>query len=325
MAYETGTATNHSDLFAKLKTFLTTNAALVSAGQNWSQVWSAPTGAPNMTDCVLSGPGLAGTESIMVGLSLVADVPEDSYYIAARGMTGWLPEGIGIGDHINRSSLVGMYVDSNPMTYWFVANGRRFVAVVKISTVFEAMYGGLFLPYSTPTQYPYPLFIGGSRGDVVLSPPNWRSVLSDHTHFISPSTGTFPNRDSQAWMLDPAGQWIRGYNSGNDLGSPKIGIAPEQFFDGMLVSKLGTGSNYGYDYVRQRTTQGYGGSYMLTPVTLVQQTPTDQTFGVLQGIYRVPGILNAAENIITVGGVDHLVVQNCFRAGTGDYWALALV
>ena len=33
---------------------------------------------------------------------------------------------------------------------------------------------------------------------------------------------------------------------------------------------------------------------------------------------------NAAENLITVGGVDHLVVQNVYRTSVRDYWALRL-
>ena len=40
--------------------------------------------------------------------------------------------------------------------------------------------------------------------------------------------------------------------------------------------------------------------------------------------YAVPGYANAAENIINVGGVDHLVVQDVFRTGYSDYWALKL-
>ena len=40
-------------------------------------------------------------------------------------------------------------------------------------------------------------------------------------------------------------------------------------------------------------------------------------------LYCVPGYANAVENIISVGGVDHLV--NCrdwYRTGYSDYWAL---
>lgn len=328
MAFATGTASSHTDLFAKLKTFLTTNTDLVAASQAWTNPWSAPGGAPNTTDIVLEGPGLAGGDAVLVGLSLVADVPDDSYVLYSRGMTGVVSGGVRIADHVNRSPLVGMYLDANPMTYWFVANGRRFVVVVKISTIFQAMYGGLYLPYATPTVYPYPYFIGGTRGEIAVAPLNWRSVQADHTHFVSPAAvagfGGQPNRDTGAWMLDPAANWIRCWNNGSDLGNPKIGLGPENLFDGLSASRGVTTLQYGYDNVRQRTGQCYGGDFMLSPITFVQQTPTDQTYGILDGCFRVTGMNNAAENIVTIGGVDHLVVQNAFRTGTGDYWALAL-
>ena len=47
-------------------------------------------------------------------------------------------------------------------------------------------------------------------------------------------------------------------------------------------------------------------------------------FGELDGCYHISGFNNAVENIITVDGVDHLVVQNVHRTGVEDYWALRL-
>jgi hypothetical protein len=44
----------------------------------------------------------------------------------------------------------------------------------------------------------------------------------------------------------------------------------------------------------------------------------------LEGVYHVSGFNNAAENLITGGGVDHLVVQNVYRTSVRDYWALRL-
>lgn len=317
MAYATGTATSHTDLWTKLLSFLTTNASLVSAGQAWTQVWSAT------NQVVLKGPGLAGSDNIYIGLSRVDDPTDDSYSILMRGMTGVLAGATDIGGHVNVSKAVGIYSDSQPMTYWFVANGRRFVVVLKISTVFEAMYGGLFLPYAVPTSYPYPLFVGGSRGENPSSPVSWRNTAADHTQFVSPNYNAIPVRDSCAWMLDPASDWKRCWNNGSDPGDPKIGMAPEQMFEGWGIEDNGS-SGYGYDSIRQRMAAGYDGTFPLIDISLVQASPSDQTYGILDGCYRVPGAGNSSENIITASSVDHLVVQNCFRTGTGQYWALGL-
>lgn len=318
MAFVTGTASSHTDLWTKLLSFLTSNAALVSAGQAWQQVWAVT------NQVVLKGPGLSATDNIYIGLKLVADPANDSYSIVMRGMSGVLAGATDIGGHVGVSKEVAIYTDSQPQTYWFVANGRRFVVVLKISTVFEAMYGGLFLPYAVPDSYPYPLFVGGSRGENPSSPVSWRNTAADHTQFISPHFGTLPTRDSCAWMLSPAGEWIRGWNgTGSDPGDPKVGLAPEQAFDGWSIIRDGS-NGYGYDAIRQRMAAGFDGSFPLIDISLMQAIPNDQSYGILDGCYRVPGAANSSENIITAGSVDHLVVQNCFRTGTGQYWALAL-
>jgi len=327
-AYATGTASNAAALFAALKTFLTMNSTLVAAGQQWTTAWTAPTGAPNTTDIVLKGPGTGGTDNIYVGLSLDSNIGADSYKLWLTGMTGTLLTANSISEHLLPSPPVAMYLDSNPMTYWFVASGRRFSVVVKISTVFESCYAGFFLPYAPPTTYAYPMFIGGSRGQVQTGGQDWRSTSDGHTHFVSPYTsfyGYAVNNESPAWMLDPTGQWIRCWNNGSDPGNPKVFIGPEAFGDGMGVNRT-TDANgvWGYDSVRQRMGPSFDGSYALMPITLTQQSPADQTYGILDGVYRVPGNGNSSENIITAGGVNHLVVQNAFRTSVGNYWALAL-
>ena len=317
MAYATGTASSHTDLWTKLLSFLTTNSSLVSAGQAWTQVWSVT------NQVVLKGPGLAGADNIYIGLSRVDDPANDSYSIHMRGMSGILAGATDIGGHINVSKVVGIYSDSQPMTYWFVANGRRFVVVLKISTVFQAMYGGLFLPYAVPDSYPYPLFVGGTRGENPSTPVSWRNTNADHTQFISPNYSAPTIRDSCAFMLSPAAEWLRCWNNGSDPGEPKIGIAPEQMFEGWGIEDNGS-NGYGYDSIRQKMTAAYDGTFPLIDIALVQALPSDQTYGVLHGCYRVPGAANSSENIITSGSVNHLVVQNAFRTGTGQYWALAL-
>jgi hypothetical protein len=318
-AYATGTATSHTDLFAKLKTFLTTNATLVAAGQQWTTAWTDT----DSTDVVLKGP-----DNIYVGLRLTADSGAGTYALWLNGMTGLLSSATSITEHLNPSTPVAMYLDNQPMAYWFVASGRRFSVVVKISTVFEACYAGFFLPYAPPTTYPYPMFIGASRGALQTGTQNWRSTDDGHTHFVSPYVsfyGNAINNDTPSWMLDPTGQWVRCWNNGGDPGNPKIFLGPEQFGDGLGSARTTDGNGvWGYDSIRQRMGPSFDGSFALMPITLTQQSPADQTYGILDGVYRVPGNANSSENIITASGVDHLVVQNCFRTGVGQYWALAL-
>lgn len=323
MAYETGSATDHQDLFTKLKTFLTTHADLVAASEEWAVAWEAAAGDPNPTAIVLQGPGLGGTDEVLVGLRLVEDDVNARYGIEMTGMTGLIPSATILEEHINVTPTpVVMFADSNPMTYWFVANGRRFIAVVKISTVFESMYGGLFLPYAPPTAYSYPMFIGGSCGvGGAGNALDWRSVDISHSHFPYASRYTNnPVRNTGAWMITPQGDWLQtGVN-----GELEAAIGPMNMFSGMWAQSFSNGNAYGYRDLTTRMRAAFDDTFPLTKLTLVQADPADATFGVLDGAYHTPGDGNSSENIITIGSVDHLVVQNAFRTGPGDYWALKL-
>jgi hypothetical protein len=324
MAVETGTASNAQDLYDKLIAFLTTNADLVAADQEWAVAWDSPAPDQNQSDIVLRGPGLAGQDQVYVGMRLYQDPIGDTFFIQTRGMTGVLPNGQHYSDHVNVTpNYVRMFLDVATMQYWFVANGRRFMVVVKISTNFETMYAGLFLPYATPLSYPYPFFLGGSAGPIDSDGPfNWRSEDTNHSHFAWPVNENYYSSqavDANAWLLDPAGSWKRLANSTGTAGTPCC-IGPE----------YAGGTDYfpsqWYDprWIMTRTMDAYGGDRILVPCTLIQKDPTDQTYGILDGAFRCQGVGNSAENLITVDGVDHLVVQNVYRSDFNDYWAMAL-
>lgn len=325
MAYTTGTAANHIDLWDKLLAFLTTDPALLAAGQQWTIGWRAPVGAANETDHVLIGPGMGGTDQVLVGLRRVDNVNNNSFAIYMNGMTGILPAATAFDGHVNVCRRVTMYLDQNPMRYWFVANGRRFVVVVKISTVYEAMYGGLFLPYADPLSYPYPLFIGGSGGVDFDTTYNWTNTYAGHSHFITPygNEGGAPNRSSSARMLTAAAEWLNVDNGSATAATPPLAMAPYKWgtgFGTILTDLRATG----YYNMFPKLVETLGGGFALHPVTMVQNAPDNQTFGVLDGVFHVPGENNAAENIVTANGIDHLVIQNVFRTHGMAYWALAL-
>lgn len=325
MAFITGTATDAADLWSKLLDFLQNNEDLVADGQNWDVAWEAPTGSPNETAIVLRGPGYTGTDNVYVGMQRVDRPTPDEYEIQTVGMTGFLAGATTIFEHANVSPQpVRMFIDSHAMTYWMVANGRRFVVVAKISTVFESMYAGLFLPYGDPTQYSYPLFIGGSAGirpnaDAISS---WRSTAEGHRHFMHAYENVFnPNAETSAWTLSPQGEWLRTVSTGTQ---GPVAVGPRRFHAGLDNAENTGSGRWGYRTINDRLRAGFDGSMLLTPHTLVQSIPANQTYGVLHGTFHVPGFGNSAENIVTMDGVDHLVVQDVFRTGVGEFWALAL-
>lgn len=330
MAYETGTATSARDLFNKLQTFLKTNADLVTASQEWTEVWTGTTAGVNVDDVMLSGPGLSGTSQVLIGMRLFEDVTNDRYHIRLSGATGVVPSSDAYDDHANSTPVdVYMPLDAGTMTYWFVANGNRFVVVAKISTVFESMYGGFFLPYADPVAYPYPMFIGGSAGDYdggSARVDDWRDASVAHTNFTAPRYRTGTNTyGTSAFFLNPAGLWITCTNrdSSSD-GDGRIGPITHngtwQYEDDQgAISN--TWFYPAFQYGRMR--EAYGGDFPLWAMPL-SETNGPTTYGVLDGISFTQQFGNAAENTITIGGTDHLVVQNVFRTTELDYWALKL-
>jgi hypothetical protein len=62
---------------------------------------------------------------------------------------------------------------------------------------------------------------------------------------------------------------------------------------------------------------------MLLPVNIMNRV-TRTNYGQLDGCYFVSGQSVFTEDVIQVGSVDYLVVQNVFRTGDKDYLAVQL-
>jgi hypothetical protein len=331
MASITGTAATPLALYNALIAFLTNSGLLGS--QVWSVAWNAPVGAPNLTDIILAGPGLSASEQIYVGLRLNQDALNDRYSIDLFGATGIIPSAQQVGQHVN-SSPDGkrLFLINQPMQYWFTANGRRFTITVKVSNIYESAYAGFLLPYSLPSNYSYPLFIGAMAGTVGAAIPlSWTDTTDAHRFYpagaINTITGTAYS--SPAVLLDPMGQWlpVTGFRaSGGGVG--QVGVLPYEAFTGFNLNQNATNLNdtdqYPYQSIAQRITRNFANEFNLIPYTLVQASPADQTYGVLDGIYFAPGNLQTVENVITISGTSYLVVGNAFRSGQLDFLATRL-
>lgn len=328
MAFESGTATGHIDYWNKLIAFLTTDAELVADDAEWQIVWTHPSGA--QSGVVLRGKGSSGSESIYVGLSLTIGTSTDNHRINVYGMSGFVVSATSMNQHINVSPEMRVWLDSAAMKFWFVANARRFIFVANMSTVYQAAYAGYILPYATPANYPYPVFVGGTS-NAQLSVTNWRSLNTHHAHFLFSDWNIAGSSDllrSNAYLLDPLGSWR---DCAMEV-SADVTIGPRMFrhedSDGIQrwgLARAGVmGTRFGSENIRTRTIENYGGGMTIEPVCLFQEVGSNQNFGILDGVSLCPGQGNAAENLIQIGGVDHLVLQNVWRTDVAEYWALAL-
>ena len=302
MAFSTGTATNFADFYTKLRDFLTTG---IGGAQNWTQI-AGPVGAlgqdTDVDQIVVSGPGTAGTDEILFGLRPQVNVGTDVFNLEIRGLTVWQPAAGNISQQVNPSRATVLHLWNQPMQYWFVGNGRRFIVVVRVSTVYQPAYCGFLLPYVLPSQWPYPMFAGAASGDITW---RWSQVDANHSGFFDPGLNA-------CQILLPDVVWYDVENKDNVGGG-----TTDSYNQNNLIT-------HPYRYDRIPVRENLDGTYHLEPVSVISRVPYQAQLARFQGVFRVSGFGNSAESIVQFGGVDHLVVPSTFRTQWDDYCAIAL-
>jgi len=300
MAVETGTATSYTDLLAKLKTFLTGLA---------SNPWVALKDADG--ELILQGEGLAGLDEIFVGIKTYYDAPGDYYNWRLQGYTGY-SAGLtfdtqpgAITTEVSQNYCPRLCLWNSSIPYWFIANGRRFIVIAKVSTVYQVLYMGFIRAYATPGQYPYPLAIGGSSN--AQSGNRWSIQNAVNVGACPMPVGNYAGTATLR-LRDQSGAWQGIRNN-----------------TGVLYTWPYAGSGLSAAHANPETIrEGIDGTYPLLPVILHSSSPT-QIYGELEGIFHVSGFNNAAENLVVDSGSDeHLVVQDVYRTGINNYFAVLL-
>lgn len=307
MAVEQDTATGFVDFYNRLRDFLTTDATLVGLSQEWAQI-AGNVGTLTIDDEItLQGPGLSASDEVRVNIVPVYSVVNNRYNLQMRGTPNWNPL-VAQNVQFNMSSAVYVHLWDSSMPYTIVANGRRFIFVCQVSTTVQAGYGGFILPYALPTEYPYPLAVGGTS-----STSTWDYTTTDlrHGHFVTPSNGALR-------LYGPGNTWI-------DFSNYTISSGIYQWtVPGSVVLPVGYNSSWVGDLTTLR--ECFGGDYPLHPYILISSTPTVARLGVLEGCYRMPGIGTSHGSLLDVDSPgDHLVVQNVNRTDNLlGFWALRL-
>jgi len=300
MATTTGTATDYLDLLAKLKAFATTNADLVAASQAWTLLRDASAADDILT---LEGPGLAGTDEIIVTVQPYEQVANDIYNWRLGGAIGYDaagPSWYGWSPQANdRAPLV--LLRNGSMQYWFRGDGRSLSGVVKVSTVYQSFYLGLLLPYATPGQWPLPLVVGGMAMDQDL---RFSEESIHHSAFWHPQKAS-PSLYGALLVRDAGGGWYDWANQGG--GNEKRWVAPRRY---TTTASLVT-----------RNLEPMGGCYPTDALVLSMLEPAENTLGPLDAWLWTTGFGLAAEDVVQVDGQDYLAVPNGFRSAT-DEWAL---
>lgn len=159
MAADIGFVTNggseglaHWQMLLKIKTF--------AEAHGWTTLrYLNPSDGSNR-ELIMKGTGLDGTKEIYVGFRTYHSVSSDYYNLSVAGFTGYVA-----GNSFDtQPGFVGSGIPAHNtrIDYWLAVNAQRVAFGLKVGTpVYESGYVGFFFPYATPSQYPYPLVVGG--------------------------------------------------------------------------------------------------------------------------------------------------------------------
>lgn len=263
-----------------------TQGAASAAGAAW-EVLLYDTVATNR-GLILKGPGYSGTEEIFVGFSTYHDVTADYYNLVVYGFTGYVPGNPMTSQPGARWSAVPAH--NQRIDYWLTLSPQRIAFGLKVGIpVYESAYVGKMLPYARPSQFPYPMVVGG----MLAANTTPATRFSDTAHSM-PYKG---NRSNLA-LRDNAGNWLQ--------------VAAHPWNNSVLA---GTGSG------TETQVRDTGGQYPLLPVIL---SDANGIYGELEGVFHISGFNNVVENTLEIEGTTYVVIEDVYRTGFNDHYALRM-
>lgn len=267
---------------------------------------------------IWQAPGNGNLDQILVGAKLFHDAGGDYYNWRLGGFTAFdsaltfenQANYVGGPGQSSSSPVLNLWNSSIP--FWFIGNGRRAIIVAKVSTVYVVAYLGFMATYMSPGSFPYPLAVAGSMawdsGEPTVGDVSWRwSFVGDSLRNLGIGT---PQKASDAGcqlrLRLPTGLW-RGFDSG--WGENQFGrLWP------YTDAKQGGMADWRPDL---------DGGYSILPIVL-HDSAIANIYGEFDGVGAVTGFGQAAENTITIGLSQWLVVQNVNRTTKIDYFAVRL-
>jgi len=357
MAKATGTANSYLDLMVHLRDFLTGS---VGSPSPYTAVRdTTPAGSPivypspRTQEMIFQGDASNGgspSRFWYFGIQSYEDPASSIYGWDLKGFTGFdpgSPEGsVLFENQPDASPSAYIPMQNTAMSYWFWANERRVIMVVKTGTAYQWMYAGFINPFATESEYPYPMVVMGS---------SWQNTVSFSSNSIDFSTVPLPAGNSTETPISTAlscmyqrfvdGQWYsikNGYASGANLQPirrrslwPLVQYTAGDWpadaqcltyrsFYTRYVSGSAGGTPSGYLVQTPGSPDNISPLY---PLTIVWSDPSLQIIGELDGLYWVHnnGGITAEDEIFdnSVSPAQrYLVFQNVHRT---DPWMFAAV
>jgi hypothetical protein len=339
-------ATGYAAVLSDQWVFTFATGAMDTSTEKWTILRDVSADLVDTDDqeLILSGPGApGGSDNIYVGIKNYVNQPADIYNWSLQGFTayqaganfheqpGAIPKagwnGVSSAAEINCpfSTFVPTPLE---IDYWFVGNGRRLMMAATFEAFFNVTYLGWILPFYTPAQWNYPLFIGGNAcfdNDVV----RYSSTEEYNQSFWFPMIDNISieykiDALSPGRLLDPGGTWRGFFHS---AGNKAANNPSETNF----YVTTGVYPGYVWPYAKRgmrKLVLNIDGSYPHFPIKLYGRINSDngesQCYGVLDGLRAISGFNNQQENTFVDGGNTWLIVRSANETALEDYAAMEL-
>lgn len=299
----------------------------------WTQLEWTPGGSLTaLSTLKVRGPGAGAGKEVFVNIRTYTDATNSQYSWEIRQACAYSASAPWGGQLSESPANAYLNLWENSISYWFYANDRRVIVVAKTGTNYTSAHAGFFLPWGTPAQHPFPIYVAGDYNVPVAYSFNNAS----RRHCFDPGNS---NNDATAngWARSSAGVWYPTSNhwnsslnnnvSGREKGSRgHIWPYASGYGSGNAVGQYqtlpwngGSGTNdasWGGEYFAP-TQQG---ERCLIPLMIVGGD--EGPMGAIDGAYAVGGSGLAPEMLITIGARNFRCFQNIQRNSPDDFYCV---
>ena len=296
MAYTTGEAANHLDMLVRLRDYLVSNG--------WAQV-GGQTGAVASGDFVsLSGPGLSGTDQILLTVQAFTNAPAGVFSLRMSGHTAYNPALPTIDPPGLNSPWVYAPLVNDRIRYWIVVNGRRFILIAKVNNRYDVFYGGFILPEHLPSDWSYPFLIGGSANAYMQSSVD----TVHHRNFWSGYNSGYLFTPSQVWRA------MNNYRADGFVQPLSDALSSIDWRQGAGLTA----------YTRTLDDQPWISRGRIAEFFDGDAGSPRNMLGHYDGVFYTPAAGAVIESLIEHGGKQYLVVPNVYRTSDLNVAAICL-
>ncbi len=264
-------------------------------------------------------PGLAYWHDFtLAALPITSPIATENHYHNERSFDCWTYNASHVGER--HGPLFKLWDGgTGDIPFCIVANAGRAMWVCQSDTFWTFGHSGTLLRFGTPAENPAPIFLLGNSVWQASqnSFPDFHKAYSDASLMNYPLAARIQSAENNGVVgyrglgMTRSLQWRfieQSMTSTNHRWAKPWRCTPFNHADANWLNQNPAGDHSLHDALMLFTEEGF-----------------DRGFhGSLDGVYWLPHQGQASGNVVTAGGVDHLVVENVYRGASGGFMALKL-